>query len=115
MSPNLIGLVGSQITAAVVVSVALALNVRRSARLIRHVDWRRVSDPHGLVHYTRLIMLTMGPLISINGIVRYALPVGDALEKLSGFVLIALLIALAVAMMVLKRRFQDRPSRDEQR
>ena len=115
MTPSLIGLVGSQTTAVVIVSTALALNVNRSARMIKHVDWRRVSDPQGLVHYTRLIMLTVGALISINGIVRYALPVGNAIEALSGFIMIALLITLAIAMMILKRRFQDRPSRDEQR
>jgi hypothetical protein len=115
MTPNLIGLVGSQITALVVVATALALNVNRSTRMIKHVDWRRVSDPQGLVHYTRLIMLTVGALISINGIVRCAMPVDHEIEKLCGFVMITLLITLAVAMMILKWRFQDRPGRDGER
>jgi Ca2+/Na+ antiporter len=115
MTPSLIGLVGSQITAIAIVSTALALNVNRSARMIKHVDWRRVSDPQGLVHYTRLIMLTVGALISINGIVRCALPVDHEIERLSGIIMIVLLITLALALMILKWRFQDRPSRDGDR
>ena len=113
MSPVLIGLIGSQITALVIVLTALALNVNRAARLIKHVDWQRVSDPQGLVHYTRLIMLVAGALVSINGILRYFLPIGQA--RFSGFVLITLLIAMAVAMTILKARFQDRPRRDGKR
>ena len=115
ISPSMAGMVGSQITALVIVSTALALNIKRAARLIRHVDWQRVCDPQGLVHYTRLVMLITGALVSINGILRYTLPIGQAMERVGGFVLITLLIALAVAMMILKSRFQDRPSRDGKR
>jgi len=106
---DLLGLAISMIVASLALTAALALRWRGTRRLIRGVDWRRVSDPAGLVHYTSLIMLAVAGLIAVGGALRFALGADPALQHAVNSSLSAIFVVLMLALLFVKSRFQDLP------
>lgn len=106
---DLLGLAISMIIAVLALTAALALRFRGTRRLLRGVDWRRVSDPVGLVHYSSLIMLAVAGLIASGGALRFALRADPALQHAVNSSLSAIFVALMLALLFVKSRFQDLP------
>jgi len=106
---DLLGLAISMIIAVLALTAALALRLRGTRRLIRGVDWRRVSDPAGLVHYTSLIMLAVAGLIAVGGALRFSLRTEPTLQHAANSTLSVVLVVLMLALLLIKSRFQDLP------
>jgi hypothetical protein len=109
---DLLGLAISMIVASLALTAALALRLRGTRRLIRGVDWRRVSDSAGLVHYTSLVMLAVAGLIAAGGALRFALRADPALQHAVNSTLSVVFVVLMLALLLIKARFQDLPKSD---
>jgi len=109
MTPATIGLIGGLWVGAAVLALGLAVRWPRGRRLIRGVDWTRVSDPEGLAQWFSLLMLTLGALILVNTGLRYAWRDEPAWPIVGHDVLAPAMALVLLATFLIKRRFQDRP------
>jgi len=115
MTQPLIGLIGGIWVGAAVLALGLVLRLPVGRRLIVGVDWTRVSDPNGLAHCLSLLTTTLAALILLSTLLLYAWHDAQWLRNGGHEVLSVVMGANVIAMFFVKRRFQDRPTRDGER
>jgi len=106
----LAGLVACFVAAAVVLGIAVLIRIRGPIGLVNGVDWRRVSDVHGLGEFVSLMLLGIGAVVAANGVALYAFRFDSILLGSTVIVFLATLALLTAAMLIGLRRFQDKPA-----
>ena len=115
MTPATIGLIGGSAVGSAVLALGFVVRSPRGRRLIRGVDWTRVSDPDGLAQWISLLMLALAALILINTGLRYAWRDEPGWPVVGHDLLAPAMGVVLLAMFLIKRRYQDRPARDGRR
>ena len=109
MTPAMIGLIGGGAVGAAVLAFGLIVRWPQGRRLIRGVDWTRVSDPDGLAQWISLLTIALAALILLNTGLRYAWRDEPAWPIVGRDLLAPAMAVVLLAMFLIKHRYQDRP------
>jgi hypothetical protein len=115
MTSATIGLIGGIGVGLAILAVGLGVRSANGRRLIRGVDWTRVSDPDGLAQWISLLMLALAALIVGNTALHYVWRDEPGWPIVGHDPLAPPMLLVLFAMFLIKRRFQDRPARDGRR
>lgn len=115
MSDQIVGLVVSLAAATLIFVVSILIRVRGPVGLVKNVDWSRVSDPQGLGQFVSLMMSLMAALIAAHGVLLYAFHGDHALRNIGSVAFVILMALCALALMLGRLRYQDKPFEDRRR